>query len=220
MIKAFIFDLDGTLLNRDESVKSFIAEQYERLYETLKHLPRETYIQRFIELDHRGYVWKYKVYRQLVDEFDIQRMTGDELLHDYLNNFKENCIPFPKLLEILEELKKNNFLIGIITNGKGQFQMNNIKALKIDKYADTILISEWEGVKKPDPTIFRRAAERLKVDPENCVFIGDHPENDVKAAQNVGMVGIWKRDYQWSEGAIGADYTIDDLEEILKIINR
>lgn len=71
MIKAVIFDLDGTLLNRDESVKKFIDNQYERLNKWVGHLSKEKYTTRFIELDSHGYVWKDKVYQQLVDEFEI-----------------------------------------------------------------------------------------------------------------------------------------------------
>lgn len=205
-------------MNRDESVTNFIAAQYERLNESLNHIPKEKYIQRFIELDDRGYVWKDKVYKQLINEFSIKGITWDELLQDYLSCFKENCVAFPNLLETLEKLKKDNYIIGIITNGKGKLQMDNIKALGIDKYADIILISDWEGVKKPDPIIFKRALERLDVYPGDCVFIGDHPEKDVKAAQNVGMKGIWKRDDQWS--GVEADYVIDDLGEILKIVQQ
>lgn len=175
-------------------------------------------MRRFIELDSRGYVWKDKVYKQLINEFSIQGITWEELLEDYLTYFKETCVPFPKLLKTLEKLKQDNFLIGIITNGKGQFQMDNVKALEIEGYINTILISDWEGVKKPNPIIFKRASERLKVYPEECVFIGDHPEKDVKAAQDVGMIGIWKRDRQWN--AVEADYVIDELNEIPKIIQQ
>ncbi|CAM5587060.1 L-2-haloalkanoic acid dehalogenase OS=Lysinibacillus sphaericus OX=1421 GN=LS41612_16550 PE=4 SV=1 [Lysinibacillus sphaericus] len=95
--------------------------------------------------------------------------------------------------------------------------MENIKALNIDQYFDVILVSEWEGMKKPNPQIFINALEKLNVEPSESVFIGDHPENDVKAAQNVGMKGIWKRDNQWTD--IEADAIIDDylkLPEILK----
>lgn len=56
VIKAVLFDLDGTLLNRDESVKMFIERQYDRLYKLVGHIPKEKYMSRFIELDNRGYV--------------------------------------------------------------------------------------------------------------------------------------------------------------------
>ncbi len=197
LIKAVLFDLDGTLLNRDESVKVFIERQYDRLSKAVGHIPKEKYVSRFIELDNRGYVWKDKVYQQLVDEFTIADITWEKLLQDYIREFKYNCVPFPNLIGMLEELKSNQFVLGMITNGYGQFQMDNIIALGIDKYFDTILVSEWEGMKKPDPQIFIRALEKLAILPNESIFMGDHPVNDVKAAQNVGMKGIWKRDFQW-----------------------
>lgn len=218
MLKAVLFDLDGTLLNRDESVKGFIDNQYERLNKWVKHIPKEEYTSRFIELDKRGYVWKDKVYQQLTQEFDISGMDWEGLLQDYINEFKYFCVPFANLTQMLEELKSRKLLLGLITNGYGQFQMDNIKALGIEKYFDVILVSEWEGIKKPDPKIFNRALEKLNVSSDQCVFVGDHPENDVRASQNVGMKGVWKEDFQWDN--VEADFTINDLAELPLIIGQ
>lgn len=44
------------------------------------------------------------------------------------------------------------------------------------------------------------------------IFVGDHPENDVKAAQNVGMKGIWKKGFQWNN--VKAAFIVDDLVEL------
>lgn len=218
MIKAVIFDLDGTLLNRDESVKKFIDNQYERLNKWVGHLSKEKYTTRFIELDSRGYVWKDKVYQQLVDEFEITGVNWEGLLQDYISEFKNSCVPFPNLLSMLEDLRKSNLILGIITNGYGQFQMDNIKALGIEKYFKTILVSEWEGIKKPEPQIFKRALEQLNVSANESIFVGDHPENDVKAAQNVGMKGIWKKDSQWEN--VKADIIVDDFADLPLIIKN
>jgi len=106
----------------------------------------------------------------------------------------------------------------MITNGFGQFQMDNIKALEIEKFFDVILVSEWEGMKKPNPQLFMSALEKLHVLPYESIFLGDHPENDVKGAQDVGMKGIWKRDFQWD--FVEADAIIDDLLELPAIIDQ
>jgi putative hydrolase of the HAD superfamily len=216
MIKAVLFDLDGTLLNRDESVKLFINRQYDRLSSLLNYIAKDKYVTRFIELDSRGYVWKDRVYQQLVDEFKITEITWEELLQDYISEFKNNCVPFPNLIKMLKELKNSDLLLGMITNGKGQFQMDNIKALGIEEYFEVILVSEWEGMKKPDPQLFIKALEQLHVLPHESVFMGDHPENDVKGAKNIGMKGIWKRDFQWSN--VDADYIVDNLAEVPRVI--
>lgn len=213
-----LFDLDGTLLNRDASLKIFIENQYDRFNHLLSHLPKESYIDRFIMLDNRGYVWKDKVYQQLVDEFKITGLTWQHLLQDYISEFKSSCVPFDNLISTLEKLKDNNIVLGMITNGKGQFQMDNIKALGIKEYFETILISEWEQMKKPDSKIFLRALDKLNVQPSESIFVGDHPINDVQAAQNIGMTGIWKKDSQWDN--VEADYIIEDLAEIHSAVEK
>ena len=218
MIKAVLFDFDGTLLDRDQSVMKFIDMQYDRLNKWVGHIPKKIYITRFIALDSRGYVWKDKVYQQLVHEFNIIGINWEYLLEDYINEFKNNCVPFPNLLIMLEELKRNNIVLGMITNGYGQFQMDNIKALGIEDYFETIVVSEWEGLKKPDIQIFKRALTKLNVGSNQSVFVGDHPANDVKASKNAGMKCIWKKDVQWDK--VDADYTVDDLAEIPLVIKN
>lgn len=218
MIKAIIFDLDGTLLNRDASIEMFVDCQYDRLNIELGHIPKDTYIKRFIEMDQRGYVWKDKVYQQLAAEFEVKEITWEELLQDYLSQFKNHCMPFPNLKKMLEGLKSQNHLLGMITNGFGQFQMDNLKSLQIEKYFDVILVSEWEGIKKPDPRIFNKALNILNVQANEAIFVGDHPENDVLAAKKVGMKGIWKKDLHWRNAE--ADLIVDDLGELPFIIEK
>lgn len=217
MIKAVLFDLDGTLLDRDTSVKKFVEDQHTRLSSVLSHIPKKLYAKRFIELEENGYVWKDKVYQKLAEELAVRRMPPGELLHDYLTHFKHYCTPFPNLISMLEELKKKGYRLGLVTNGYGVFQYDTIQALEIKEYFDTILVSEMEGLRKPDPLVFQRAAERLNVKTEECMFVGDHPKNDVEAARNTGMVGVWKTSPHWKE-AEAADYTISDLAELKLIL--
>lgn len=217
MLKAVLFDLDGTLLNRDASVEKFIENQYERLKKSFDHIPKQQYISRFIELDCRGYVWKDRVYQQMVDEFSIHKISWQTLLNDYVREFHHYCIPFPNLISMLEDLKRKSIRLGMITNGKGQFQMNNVRALGIEKFFDIILVSEWEGIKKPDSAIFNRALQQLTVSAHESMYVGDHPENDIKGAKSAGMIGVWKKDRQWNH--VAADFVIDDLNELPMIVH-
>jgi len=218
MIRAIVFDLDNTLLDRDKSVALFVETQHERLKEALGHIPKQQYVTRFLELEQHGYVWKDKVYQQLEAEFAIENIGWNELLHDYEQEFHHSCIPFPQLTEVLRELKQRELQLGIITNGFGRFQMDNICSLGIDSYFEKIAVSEWEGMKKPDTRLFLNMADQLHVPPAQCVFVGDHPENDVAAAQRAGMRAVLKRSAQF--GNADAENVIEDLGELIPLIDR
>jgi putative hydrolase of the HAD superfamily len=219
MMKSVIFDLDGTLLDRDASVEQFVSIQYDRLTEHLSHIPKSDYIARFIELDCHGHVWKDKVYQALVTEFSIEAMSWQSLLEDYEMRFQFHCVPFQFLTEMLNELKQKGYLLGIITNGRGQFQARSIDGLGIRDYFDALLISEVELIRKPQVEIFQRALGRLGVAALDSVFVGDHPEADIAGAKGAMMKTIWKRNSLWAE-AKEADAIIDELNEIPSILEQ
>ena len=217
MIKAILFDLDGTLLDREASLKHFTSSQHQRFSEALQGIPKEKYIFRFLELDCRGHVWKDKVYQNLVSEFSIHKLSWQDLLHDYENQFIHSCIPLPHMRNTLDILKTQGYLLGMITNGLGTFQTRTIQGLGIENYFQVILISEIEGVRKPEAEIFYRALQKLGVTTEQSVFVGDHPTTDVLGAKSIGMKAVWFRDGYWTE-PVDADAIIEDLTKLPLVI--
>jgi putative hydrolase of the HAD superfamily len=219
VVKAVLFDLDGTLLDRDASVDRFVSGQYDRLTQHLSHITKNDYIARFIELDCHGHVWKDKVYQALVSEFAIEGINWQSLLEDYEMRFQFHCVPFQFLTEMLNELKEQGYLLGIITNGRSPFQARAIDGLGIREYFDVILISEVERVRKPQVEIFQRAMNRLGVSASDSIFVGDHPEADIVGAKGAMMKTIWKRNLFWTEPK-EADAIVDELSEIPGILTQ
>ncbi|WIY60764.1 HAD family hydrolase [Bacillus arachidis] len=216
MIRAVLFDLDGTLLDRRQSLESFIGDQYNRYAAHFTEIEKNEYCTRFVQLDNNGYTWKDKVYAILLKEYNITTLTVEQLLHDYVTEFTNHCIPFPNMHELLQQLQNQNIAIGIITNGFTEFQMNNLRALQLHTYTNTILVSEAEGIKKPHPAIFERALKQLNVQAEECIYVGDHPENDVMGAEKAGMTAVWKKDSFWKD--FEHSHAVRDLLEILSFV--
>jgi putative hydrolase of the HAD superfamily len=219
VIDAVLFDLDGTLLDRDASVLVFAEAQHRRLGGALHHIPPSVYVERFVALDARGAVWKDAVYRQLVAELRIERLDAEALLDDFVSRFRESCVPFPNLHATLDQLTAEGLALGIVSNGHETLQWSTVRALGLEAYCSAVLISESEGVRKPDPVIFQRAVARLGTTVERAVFVGDNPVADVAGARAAGLRAVWKRDPVWPTPA-EADATIDDLGELPALLSR
>ncbi len=217
LIKGILFDFDETLLNRKHSVDDFVRDQYKRYLTSLVEIEEEQFCSRFIALDNNGYTWKDRVYEQLVDEYELT-ISSEALLEDYIRSFHLHCKPFNGLIDMLDSLKSSGYLLGLITNGRTAFQYRNIRALGIENYFDVILISEQEGVKKPEKVIFQLALERLDLKASQTVFIGDHEINDIKGASDAGMKTIWKKRINTSEEL--GEASIQSLLEIPQVIEE
>ncbi len=192
MIHAVLFDLDETLLDRQSSLIVYLHRQFRRLRE-LQSVAFTEYMNRVVELDAHGYANKDEVFRCVEREFDLSPGTWKLLLEDFLAYFPHICVPFPKAHQTLATLRQQGLKLGLVTNGRVASQQPKIDGLGISGYFDTVLISESEGIAKPDPEIFLRAVGSLGISVEEAVMVGDNPAADVGGAKECGMRAIWKR---------------------------
>ena len=212
-IQAVVFDLDGTLLDRRRSFERFVRDQWER-FANCQTVDREQYVQALIELDCDGYAPRKSLFTGVIARFGIPSGVAETLLDDYRSGFPSACVLFPDAAQTLSSLRTSGLKLGLITNGSIRMQSRKLQCLSLAPMFDTILISDAEGISKPDPQIFHRALERLNTNPARSVFVGDHPEVDVAGARAAGMQAIWRRDPNRSP-MIEADGVIDELSDLL-----
>jgi putative hydrolase of the HAD superfamily len=219
MLQAALFDLDGTLLDRLSCLRVYLYGQVERLSNDLHALPFGEYMERVIELDAHGHADKEELFRIIERDFTLSPGTWHRLLDDFLTYFPHICVPFPKAHQMLTTLRQQGIKMGLVTNGAVDSQQPKIDGLGIARYFDIMLLSEAEGVAKPDAEIFRRATDNLGVSPEQTVMIGDNPEADIRGAKSYGMKAIWKRDAYWEAPEI-VDAIVDNLDELPSTIRN
>jgi len=219
-IVAVLFDLDGTLSDRDTAVTRFAVDQYQRMVMPAHTpVPQEEYVKEFIARDQHGYVHKTIVYQQMCDVLPLKPLVPEVLCADFYARIRYFQTPMPSLRPMLNEMHARGFALGIITNAGVAMQMDTLDVLGIRADFASIVISEAVGMKKPDPAIFLHALQTLHATPDVALFIGDHPVTDIRAAHAVGLRTIWKRVPYWPAAGVG-EQVIDDLNEIPDIIDR
>ena len=84
------------------------------------------------------------------------------------------------------ELLKNDYSLGVVTNGNA-----DLKVIGIDNFFDYIFSASDLNAHKPDPVMFEAVINKTGLKPNEICHIGDHPINDVKASLDFGMTPIW-----------------------------
>ena len=197
-IKAVLFDLDGTLYDRDELVQRLVSRQYDAFRHELSSVSKGRFIERVVQLDDHGYGDKPDLYRTVAGEWSLSAELADRLLQSFWSLYEQTTELSEDTSATLQTLHAHGVKLGVVTNGRVEWQQRKLDALGISSWFDAVLISEAEGVRKPDPEIFRRALTRCGVEAPEAMFVGDHPQVDVEGAMRAGLHAVWKAVPYWS----------------------
>lgn len=208
MIKAALFDVDGTLLDTTE----FIFQAYEHTLNThkLSPIPRE-------ELTKLIGQPLGEIYKLIAPS--IQHTILMETHKDFQKQNLHLSKPFPQVVETLKKLHEAGIKLAAITSRSRVTSANTLELAGIKHFFDIIVSMEDVTKLKPDPEPLLKALDMFHMKPEDAVMIGD-TYADVQAGQNTGTKTI-----AVSYGFHGAevnkhkpDYLVHKFEEILPII--
>ncbi|WP_282708989.1 YjjG family noncanonical pyrimidine nucleotidase [Ligilactobacillus sp. Marseille-Q7487] len=121
--------------------------------------------------------------------------------------------------ELLQDLKKANYRLHIVTNGNKNIQYKRLDDSHFNRFFDTIFISEEIGYQKPTKQFFEHIFNKLDLVPNQAIIIGDSLSSDIKGGINAGIDTLWYNPAQIANNStIQPTYEIHKLEEIKEIV--
>ncbi|MFI3805620.1 HAD family hydrolase [Vagococcus fluvialis] len=230
-MKAIIFDVDDTLYDQVIPFKKAIEKNFpnnnidiDKLYEMSRKFSDEVF-----ELTERGEMnlEKMHIYRiQEAFKYFGTTISQDEartFQKDYQNNQKEIML-LPDIQDSFDFVSKQNFTMGIITNGPKEHQKNKIKQLGLEGWIqkNNMFISSEVGIAKPDVRLFELVQKQMNLVPSETYYIGDSFENDIVGASNAGWNTIWinRKNKEVPCMDIQPDFVVNREESLLALLKN
>ena len=173
MLNAVLFDLDNTLIDRDQAFRDCVCH----------HFGDPAVRAELFRLDSGGHGDREGLFCAW------RRHTGASMNQVILGRLiAERIRPDCGLLNALRVLSQT-LKLGIITNGGSEIQRRKFCAAGLSEVIphECVWVSAEVGMEKPDPAIFIFASQSLGVNPGNCLYLGDHEPDDLAGAVAAGM---------------------------------
>jgi len=116
----------------------------------------------------------------------IQDKILESMLSFYQDNIAEHSQLFPGMKETLNTIESLGLKWGIVTNKRERFSLPLVAALDLNSRTACVISGDTTANSKPHPEPMLAACERIKVSPEECVYIGD-ALHDIDAGKNAKM---------------------------------
>ena len=200
MIKAIIFDFDGTMSNRQANAYYVFDEYLKPYFTELTDIEYESVLQDMMIYDCNGttkiayrlapFVNKYGKY--LPEDF-VEVFT-----QWYIDYMWKHSVLKPEATDMLVDLKKKGYKLGLLSNGSSKSQHDKIDYVDLPKYFDEVIVTGDYEFSKPDKRIYELMADKLDVKCEEmakdkaiasgaeCMFIEKYP--DIVTVYTIGDI--------------------------------
>lgn len=229
MIRAVVFDIDGTLIDHIGAERAAVRS----LFGSLRRLIPCPSVEEFAQVWHAEAERHMRLHLAGELTFAEQRVkrvqsvfarwgrvVSDEeamrVFGEYLRWYEENWRLYEDVLPCLRSL--NDYRLGIVSNGDGEQQRNKLRCTGIASFFSSTVISGDTGVAKPKAAIFERSLHDLALSAEEAVYVGDCLELDPIGASQAGLRGVWLDRSGVSRNVNPSVITIASLEELPDVV--
>lgn len=222
-IKAVVFDLDDTLILEKDYIKSGL-KKISNIFREKYNFNSDLIFNEMLELVSKN---ESNIFNKILDSYHIEYSKKDIIyLVDEYRNHSPNISLLNDAKKTLNWLIKNNYKLGIITDGYKETQRKKIKALGLNMIIDEIIITDELGKKywKPNKYPYILIKQRLNISFNEFIYVGDNPNKDFISAKELGIktFKIVRKDGVYYDikkpKEYEADYKITSLTELIKYL--
>jgi HAD superfamily hydrolase (TIGR01509 family) len=232
-LRAVFFDLDNTLYDHRRAAREALAELHRRYDVGATGTNAGEFARLYFEINQRMWL------KLATGEIDVTSLRGRRfaelfalvgaappadaaaLGREYLDIYLTLSYPLPGAEDSLAALEPL-LPLGLLTNGFTDIQRPKIARLGWEQYFRWVAVAEEMGVFKPDVAIYEKICAMADLPPEEILYVGDSPVEDVMAAGQVGLRTVWvRRDgpevARWAAEA-QADYEVADVRDVAPLV--
>lgn len=213
MIKAVIFDVDGTLVDSNKlHVQAWI--------DAFWYFGKDVSYDELCEQMGKGGDQLMPVFcsKEELDKFgsELTEYRAELFTNGYLHEVR----PFPKVRELFERIKADGLQIALASSAKDEELEQHKKNLKIADLLEAATSADDAERSKPHPDIFQAALDGLDdVEPEEAVVIGDSPF-DIEAAGRAGMRTIAVLSGGFAKEKLRAAGAAEIYQDVAELLER
>jgi HAD superfamily hydrolase (TIGR01509 family) len=179
-IRGLVFDFDGLILDTETPEYQVLQEMF---HEQGVDLPLEKWAQAL------GASFKAFNPIDYLIELSQKPLDKDVLLHTFKKNAMELIEmqpPMAGVVSLLEDARRNGIKLAVASSSPAEWVNTHLTRLNLMDYFEVILSGSDVTHVKPDPELYLRAAEELKILPSEAIALEDSP-NGITAARSAGM---------------------------------
>jgi putative hydrolase of the HAD superfamily len=223
MIRAIVFDLDNTLVDFMSMKRLAVAAAINAMIDTGLPLDRDTAEREIFAIYAREGIEHQTVFDDLLvmhlGRVDYRILAAGIVA--YRRAREAALVLYPHVSFTLVSLIKQGIRLAVVSDAPRREAWLRLCYLNLHHLFDVVVTFEDTGERKPSPAPFRLVLERLGIEPEEALMVGDWAERDVVGAMQLGMRTAFAR-YGDTFGTVasGADFELEDIHELLEIVTE
>ena len=217
-IKAIIFDAYGTLFDVNsaaEKCKEKIGDKWEDFANYWRVTQLEYTWLRSLMNRHKDF-WQVTEdsLNKSMKKFEIDQNMRSELLNLY-----KILSTYPEVEKTLEELKRKNFKLAILSNGTPDLLNQLVKSNSLQEFFDDIFSIETVGIYKPNADVYNIPIKKYNISKNEVLFLSSNTW-DVSGGGNFGYKSIWvnRNNNIFDNLDYSPEFELKNLKDLLDII--